>query len=79
VVANEFGVYKNYVDPTSRNAWIHDVRSVLEKYNIGWAFWGYDDKGFGLFSYLSNTNTRTLNPTTAAALALNVTPKKMLK
>jgi endoglucanase len=47
VVCNEFGVYRAYAEPADRAAWIHDVRSALERYNIGWAMWDYSG-GFGL-------------------------------
>lgn len=41
LVCNEFGVYRAYTDPIDRDAWIHDVRSALEKNGIGWAMWDY--------------------------------------
>jgi endoglucanase len=41
LVCNEFGVYRAYTDPKDRDAWIHDVRSALEKNRIGWAMWDY--------------------------------------
>ena len=33
--------------PKDRAAWISDVRSTLEKYNIGWTMWDYRG-GFGV-------------------------------
>jgi endoglucanase len=41
VVCNEFGVYREYADAQDRAAWIHDVRSALEKHGMGWAMWDY--------------------------------------
>ena len=47
VICNEFGVYREYADPKERAAWITDVRTSLEKRNIGWAMWDYSST-FGL-------------------------------
>lgn len=47
VICNEFGVYRKYADPKARAAWITDVRTALEKRNIGWAMWDYSST-FGL-------------------------------
>jgi endoglucanase len=41
LVCNEFGAYRNYSDPQDRAAWLHDVRTALEKNGIGWAMWDY--------------------------------------
>jgi endoglucanase len=41
VVCNEFGVYRAYADARDRAAWIRDVRTSLERHNIGWAMWDY--------------------------------------
>ncbi len=41
VVCNEFGVYREYVDPRDRAAWVHDVRAALERYGMGWTMWDY--------------------------------------
>jgi hypothetical protein len=48
VTCNEFGVYRLVSPPAGRNAYIRDLRSVLEELDIGWALWELD-KGFGLF------------------------------
>lgn len=53
VIANEFGSYMTYAPRQSRLNWIHDVRTVLEKYRIGWAMWDCDD-GFGWINYSGN-------------------------
>ena len=41
LVCNEFGVFRTYSNPQDRAAWIHDVRTALESYGIGWAMWDY--------------------------------------
>jgi endoglucanase len=41
LVCNEFGVYREYADPQDRAAWLHDVRTALERNGIGWAMWDY--------------------------------------
>jgi endoglucanase len=47
LVCNEFGVYRAYADPHDREAWLHDVRSSLERYGIGWTMWDYSGS-FGI-------------------------------
>lgn len=55
LICNEFGVYRHGVDqgriygadPEDRAAWIKDVRTSLERHNIGWAMWDYSDN-FGV-------------------------------
>jgi aryl-phospho-beta-D-glucosidase BglC (GH1 family) len=47
VLCNEFGVYRKNADPNDRAAWLHDVRTSLEKHGIGWAMWDYSG-GFGV-------------------------------
>jgi len=41
LACNEFGVYRKTATPADREAWIHDVRTALEKYGIGWTMWDY--------------------------------------
>lgn len=41
LTCNEFGVYRSTANPGDRAAWLHDVRSALEKYGIGWTMWDY--------------------------------------
>jgi aryl-phospho-beta-D-glucosidase BglC (GH1 family) len=41
LTCNEFGVYRKTANPQSRAAWLSDVRSSLEKHNIGWTMWDY--------------------------------------
>jgi endoglucanase len=50
VVANEFGVYREFCSPISRQTWHHDVRMALEASGIGWALWHWSDNGFRLKS-----------------------------
>jgi aryl-phospho-beta-D-glucosidase BglC (GH1 family) len=41
LVCNEFGVYREYADQQDRAAWLHDVRTALERNGIGWTMWDY--------------------------------------
>ncbi len=41
VVCDEFGVYREFADPSDRAAWLHDVRTALEHEGIGWTMWDY--------------------------------------
>ena len=47
LTCNEFGVYRVYANADERMAWIHDVRSALERDGIGWTMWDYQG-GFGV-------------------------------
>ncbi len=47
LISNEFGVYREHVDPASRMNWIRDVRTAFEANNIGWTMWDYRG-GFGV-------------------------------
>lgn len=67
LTCNEFGVYRRTSMPEHRNAWIRDVRTSLEKYNIGWTMWDYA----GGFSVVTTTdNRREVDGETAVALGL---------
>ena len=71
LTCNEFGVYRGTSNPADRAAWIHDVRSALEKYNIGWTMWDYA----GGFSVVTRPNgVSTPEPVTIRALGLTVPP-----
>jgi len=50
LIANEFGSLKEYAPRQSRLIFLHDVRTVFEKYKIGWAMWECDE-GFGWINY----------------------------
>jgi hypothetical protein len=47
LLCNEFGVYRQYSDASSRINWIRDVRTALEADGIGWTMWDYRG-GFGV-------------------------------
>jgi endoglucanase len=53
VIVNEFGSYKSFAPRQSRLNFLHDVRTVFEKYKIGWAMWECDE-GFGWITYPSD-------------------------
>jgi endoglucanase len=55
VVCNEFGVYRDYADPKDREAWIHDVRTALERHGMGWAMWDYSGS-FGVVTKKDGRN-----------------------
>jgi len=72
LTANEFGVYRQVVRAEDRANWLRDVRSLLEKYGIGWAMWEYNS-GFGLVT--TNTNgDRIVDRDIATALGLTLPP-----
>ncbi|HLV88863.1 MAG TPA: glycoside hydrolase family 5 protein [Candidatus Sulfotelmatobacter sp.] len=67
LVCNEFGVYRSFSDPADRAAWLHDVRTSLERHGIGWAMWDYS----GGFSVVNKKDGKTaLDPATVNALGL---------
>ena len=75
LTCNEFGVYRGTSNPTDRAAWIHDVRTALEKYNIGWTMWDYA----GGFSVVTRKNgVTTPDPITVKALGLIVPPTQQV-
>jgi endoglucanase len=68
VVCNEFGVYRDYTDPQDREAWIHDVRTALERHSVGWAMWDYS----GSFGVVTKKDGRSVpDETTLRALGLS--------
>jgi aryl-phospho-beta-D-glucosidase BglC (GH1 family) len=52
LTCNEFGVFRQVSDKQDRARWIHDVRSTLEHYGIGWSMWDFgardNGNGFGV-------------------------------
>jgi endoglucanase len=52
LTCNEFGVYRRDSDPQDRARWLHDVRTTLERYGMGWNMWDFggrdNGKGFGV-------------------------------
>jgi len=67
LICNEFGVYRAFVDPQDRARWITDVRTSLERHNIGWAMWDYDGN-FGVVT--KKDGKAALDETTVRALGL---------
>jgi len=69
LICNEFGVFRNFSDPQDRAAWIKDVRTSLERHNIGWAMWDYS----GSFGVVTNRETKAkLDEVTVRALGLKM-------
>ncbi len=71
LTCNEFGVYRLAAAPEDRAAWIHDVRSALEKYGIGWTMWDYAG-GFSVV--LRKDGATTVDDVTLKALGLKELP-----
>jgi aryl-phospho-beta-D-glucosidase BglC (GH1 family) len=69
LICNEFGVFRDFSDPQDRAAWIKDVRTSLERHNIGWAMWDYSGN-FGVVT--KQDGKATLDETTVRALGLNL-------
>lgn len=68
VVCNEFGVFRQ-ADPQDRSRWLTDVRTSLERHQIGWSMWDYS----GSFGVVTKKDGKaTLDPTTVKALGLNM-------
>jgi endoglucanase len=69
LICNEFGVFRHFSDPQDRARWITDVRTSLERHNIGWAMWDYS----GSFGVVTNRETKaTLDEVTVRALGLKM-------
>jgi endoglucanase len=69
LICNEFGVYRNVSDPQDRARWISDVRTSLERHNIGWAMWDYS----GRFGVVTNRETKAkLDEVTVRTLGLKM-------
>jgi endoglucanase len=70
LINNEFGSYSPFAPRQSRLTYIHDVRTVMEKYKIGWAMWECDE-GFGWMNYPSgNRNNPVVDTELLTALGL---------
>ncbi|HTQ95731.1 MAG TPA: glycoside hydrolase family 5 protein [Candidatus Acidoferrum sp.] len=72
VTCNEFGVYRETSSPEDRAAWIHDVRTALEKNGIGWTMWDYAG-GFNVV--LRKDGVTTVDEATLGALGLKLAEK----
>ena len=69
LICNEFGVYRTFSDPQDRTRWLTDVRTALERHNIGWAMWDYS----GSFGVVTNRETKArLDEVTVKALGLKM-------
>jgi endoglucanase len=69
LTCNEFGVYRATSTPEDRAAWVHDVRTALEKDGIGWTMWDYA----GGFSVVTRENgVSTPDAVTLKALGMAV-------
>jgi hypothetical protein len=67
LICNEFGVYRAYSDPHDREAWLKDVRTALERHDIGWTMWDYS----GSFGVVTKKDGKaTPDETTVRALGL---------
>ena len=69
VVCNEFGVFRDYADSRDREAWIHDVRTALERHGMGWTMWDYS----GNFGVVTRKDGRSV-PDEITVRALGLTP-----
>jgi endoglucanase len=69
LICNEFGVFRYFSDPQDRATWIKDVRTSLERHNIGWAMWDYS----GSFGVVTDRQTKAkLDEVTVRALGLKM-------
>jgi len=68
LVCNEFGVFR-HAEPQDRIAWIKDVRTSLERHNIGWAMWDYSGS-FGVVT--TKDGKHVLDEATVNALGLKM-------
>jgi endoglucanase len=48
LIMGEFGSSNLVADKQSRLNWIKFVKATAEKYNVGWAWWGWDGRLFGV-------------------------------
>jgi len=69
VICNEFGVFRPYASPQDRAAWIHDVRTSLERHGMGWAMWDYSG-GFGVVTKANPGASAVPDEVTLKALGL---------
>jgi endoglucanase len=72
VTCNEFGVYRHVSRPEDRAAWLHDVRTALEKHHIGWTMWDYCG-GFGVVTKAPG-QPAVVDEFTVKALGLRMPP-----
>jgi aryl-phospho-beta-D-glucosidase BglC (GH1 family) len=68
LICNEFGAYREHIDPASRMNWIRDVRTALEADGIGWTMWDYRG-GFGVV-WKQDGQPAKVDPAVVEALGL---------
>ncbi len=68
VYVGEFGVHRPYADPAMRAQWLRDMRTLMEKHQLGWAMWDYQDN----FGAVTKKDGRT-TPDPAVIEALGLT------
>ena len=68
LICNEFGAFREHMEPTSRMNWIRDVRTSLEADGIGWAMWDYRGS-FGVV-YKQDGQPARVDPLVVQALGL---------
>jgi endoglucanase len=68
LICNEFGAYRQVTEPSSRLAWLRDVRTALEADGIGWAMWDYHND-FGV-AVKDASGKSVVDPGTVEALGL---------
>jgi len=56
VYCGEFGVMREFAPPAMRAQWLHDMRVVFEKNDIGWAMWDYQTN-FGIVTKKDGVTT----------------------
>jgi endoglucanase len=69
LTCNEFGSFRNFAPPADRAVWIADMRTVLEKYGIGWTMWDYAG-GFGVVNKVNGHATPDAEVVKALGLAV---------
>ena len=68
IICDEFGAYREKAPSDSRIRYIHDVRTALERLQIGWAMWDYR----GDFGLVTREGPRSIvDPAVADALGLH--------
>jgi aryl-phospho-beta-D-glucosidase BglC (GH1 family) len=72
VTCNEFGVYREAASAEDRAAWIHDVRTALETFGMGWTMWDYAG-GFSVV--VRKDGVTTVDEATVRALGMKVPGK----
>ncbi len=73
LICNEFGVFRDFSEPQDRTGWIKDVRTSLERHNIGWAMWDYSGNfGVATKDATKNEGKAMLDPGTMRALGLKM-------